>query len=127
MTAHVLTPQRLVEWARQVVEVPEPVTVGLWSRAASLLGRQALEETVDAFWRKTEPAMEHVSTRAQFLCLSQYLPDPALARDMNAAWLAFTHACHYHPYELPPTSGELLAWLETIDRMTKSVGPPEEP
>jgi hypothetical protein len=59
--------------------------------------------------------MAHVSTRAQLLCLRHYLEDPALARDIDATWIALTQACHYHPYEFPPTSGELLGWLERVD------------
>jgi len=31
------------------------------------------------------------------------------------AWIALTHACHYHPYELPPTAEELDRWLDAVE------------
>jgi hypothetical protein len=31
------------------------------------------------------------------------------------AWAALTHACHYHPYELPPTAEELERWLDAVE------------
>lgn len=66
--------------------------------------------------------MAHVSARAQLLCLRQYLEDPPLARDFDATWIALSHACHYHPYELPPTSGELVGWQERVDAATRVAG-----
>jgi hypothetical protein len=55
-------------------------------------------------------------TRAQLICLPRYLSEGPLAASVANTWAALTQACHHHPYELPPTIGELRRWLEITQR-----------
>ncbi len=36
------------------------------------------------------------------------------ARRAHQAWAALSRAAHFHPYELPPTRDELVAWDEVV-------------
>jgi hypothetical protein len=110
-----VTPAELLDAARMMVRQPRPGTAGLWSRAAALLGRQALEAELDELWSQTHPGIERASTRCQLLCLTGYLPDRRLAGRAAHAWAALTRACHHHPYELPPTADELERWLDAVE------------
>jgi hypothetical protein len=47
-----VTPAELLDAAWAVLRRPWPGTTGLWSRAASLLGRQALEAALDELWSR---------------------------------------------------------------------------
>ena len=65
--------------------------------------------------------------KAQLLCLPFYLQAPSpksqaddLARRVYA-WAGLSRACHQHPYELPPTSSELLGWLGVVEQLIVSV------
>lgn len=123
----------VVSAARNLMERTDPATAGLWPRATALLARQALEASLDDFWRVRAPGMEHCSTRAQLLCLPFYLQAPkpsspqalrvdeALAERVSYAWAGLSRACHQHPYELSPTSSELLGWLGTVEQLVEHV------
>jgi hypothetical protein len=89
-------------------------TRGLWPRAAVLLQRQALEVALKTYWSLKAPGVEDCSARAQLLCLGTYLRDESVARRAHQAWTALSRAAHFHPYELPPTREELLAWHEVV-------------
>ena len=107
--------------ARNLMERTDPATAGLWPRATALLARQALEAALDDFWRVRAPGMEQCSMKAQLLCLSHYLGDEHLAERVSYAWAGLSRACHQHPYELPPTSAELLGWLGTVEELVSHV------
>jgi len=112
----------LVTTARDLLERADPMTAGIWPRATALLARQALEGALDDLWRLRAPGLEHCSARAQLLCLPFYLPgDDKLAERVCYAWAGLSRACHQHPYELPPTSPELLGWLATVEQMVAHV------
>jgi hypothetical protein len=123
-------PRRRVHTAaRNLMERIDPATAGLWPRATALLARQALEAALDDFWRRRSPGMELCSMRAQLLCLPYFLqassPKPQaddLAQRVSYAWAGLSGACHQHPYELPPTSAELLGWLGTVEEFVADVG-----
>ena len=44
-----------------------------------------------------------------------------LAQRVSYAWAGLSRACHQHPYELSPTSVELLAWLRTVEHLIDRV------
>jgi hypothetical protein len=98
---------------------------GSWPRAVALLGRQALETALDRLWIQAAPGMESCSTHAQFLCLSTYLNDQALAAHVAHAWMALSRATHHHSYELSPSHDELARWLATIDEFIELTGTSE--
>jgi hypothetical protein len=100
--------------ARQLIDRSSSHTRGLWPRAAVLLQRQALEVAMKTYWSAKARGVEECSTRAQFLCLGSYLRNDPVARRAHLAWTALSRAAHFHPYELPPTREELLAWHDTV-------------
>lgn len=121
----------VVTAARNLMERTDPATAGLWPRATALLARQALESALDDFWRVRAPGMEQCSMKAQLLCLPCYLQasspksqavgEDHLAERVSYAWAGLSRACHQHPYELSPTSAELLGWLGTVELLIAGV------
>jgi hypothetical protein len=109
--------------ARTLLERASPETAGLWPRAAALLGRQALEMAVDEYWAVRRIPLEPLPTRQQMICLREYLDDADLAGGVHHAWNALSNACHQHPYELPPTAGELRGWFAAVEEFAGSVAP----
>jgi hypothetical protein len=107
--------RELLAHARAMVERPAATTAGVWPRAAALLARQALEVALKTYWSAKSSGTEDVSMRAQLLCLEEMLRDEDAVRRAHAAWSALSRACHYHAYELAPTSEELLAWCEDVE------------
>lgn len=108
--------QKLLTLAAGVINKPSGVMVGRWPRAAAALGRQSIEAALADFWRKNEPSLAESSYRAQLLSLPVYHNDPQLAREVSSAWGQLSRACHYHPYELPPTQQELQYLLGVVSR-----------
>ncbi|MCQ4082161.1 hypothetical protein NGB36_16480 [Streptomyces sp. RB6PN25] len=88
---------------------------GLRARAAAVLLRLALDETLDAFWRGISPAMTR-NGRSRMLCLQWYVR-PSVARHWHTTWAALSAACHHHTYELPPTPGEVRAWHQDVTEL----------
>lgn len=109
----------LLEAARTLVEQPSSETAGLWPRAAAVLARQALEETLDELWASRGPGMAECSRKAQFLCLPLYV-DPEVASAAYLTWTALSHAVHHHTFELGLTGAELGARLDTIAALRES-------
>jgi hypothetical protein len=100
--------------ARHLLDRASIDTRGLWPRAVVLLQRQAIEVALKTYWSAKARGVEECSTRAQFLCLGNYLLDQGIARRGHQAWTALSRAAHFHPYELPPTRAELLTWHDTV-------------
>ena len=117
----VLTPKQLLQHAYGLIEDPPAVFAARWPRAVALLARQALETSLEELWTKRNQKLAWASERAQLLCLPVALGDRRLAADAAVAWSGLSRACHQHPYDLPPTAGELTGWLETVDAMSRAV------
>ena len=100
---------------------PEGIMVDRWPRATAALGRQAIEDAMNAFWQGAEPSIADASMRAQLLSLPVYFPDEAMAESVSSTWAALSRYCHYHPYELPPTQAELESLLGVAIRFTAVV------
>ena len=111
----------LLDLARGLLQRADPRTAGLWPRAAALLGRQALEAGLDAYWEGRGVALAGCATRPQLICLRSYLPDASLAARVYHTWGALSDACHHHAYELAPTAGELGTLLETVGELLEAV------
>jgi hypothetical protein len=109
----------------------DPATAGLWPRASALLALQALEASLLGLWKRLTLDLQGCSMRTQLICLRSYLEDASLAARTGHAWSALTRACHHHPYELAPTSGELRSWFsvvsELIERAALSPDPRARP
>lgn len=96
---------------------------GAWPKAAALLTRQALEETVAAVWPDQLLSMRSANMTAQLISLPFFLADPDLGRRIRQCWHALSNVCHAHPYELAPTVAELTGWLEVVDQLIAATGP----
>jgi hypothetical protein len=117
-----LNGSNLIATTRQLLERADPMTAGIWPRASALLARQALEAALDDLWRRRARGLEMCSARAQLLCLPFYLPDDEeLAERVSYTWAGLSRATHQHPYELSPTSSELLAWIATVEQLISRV------
>lgn len=107
----------LLAMAESVMARARPETAGLWPRAAALLARQALEAALDEFWRERGLALDACPTRAQLLCLREYLPKER-AGEVYEAWAVLTRACHHHAYEVAPTVWELGVVTATVRKLS---------
>lgn len=116
-----LTAKELVAHAYGVLDDPPRVLEGRWPRAVAFLARQALELSLAELWQKRALKMGWASERAQLLCVEPVLGDAAVAAGATLAWNALSEACHAHPYDLPPTAGELAIWLEAVDSLRRSI------
>jgi hypothetical protein len=101
--------------ARHLLSRADPSTAGLWPRAAALLIRQALEESVDAYWTERQLPLDSLPTHAQLVCLRLMTPEGTRPAELHEAWGALSRACHHHPYELAPTAGELATWIDVVE------------
>ena len=113
----------VLQLARDLLKRADPSTAGLWPRAAALLTRQALEESVDAYWRARQLPLDSLSTQAQLVCLRMMTmtADKTLAARLHEAWGALSRACHHHPYELAPTAAELAAWIAVVEEFDREM------
>ncbi len=118
--AHRFLPIHLLNLARSIMRVPRADLVGTWPRASAILGRQALEITLDQLWAQAAPGVENASARAQLTCLPEYI-DPELASRIRYSWHVLSSACHHHAYELPPIESELNGWLDEVEALIAEV------
>ena len=68
-----------------MIQEQRPDLIGIWSRAAAILARQALEITLDHLWSNVAPGVENASMRAQLACLAGYI-DAQLASRIRYTW-----------------------------------------
>jgi hypothetical protein len=108
----------VLELARDLLSRSDPSTAGLWPRAAALLIRQALEESVDAYWTDRQLPLDSLPTQTQLVCLRMMTPDGSVPARVHEAWGALSRACHHHPYELAPTAAELAAWIAVVEEFS---------
>ena len=118
--AHRFLPVHLVNLARSIMHDPRDDLVGTWPRVSAILGRQALEITLDNLWAQVAPGVENASVRAQLTCLPEYI-DTELTSRIRYSWHVLSAACHYHAYELPPIAAELNGWLDDVEALIAEV------
>ncbi len=112
-------PGAALRLARELLSRGDPSTAGLWPRAAALLARQALEEAVDAYWQARRVPLDSLPTSTQLICMRMTAADAALPARLHEAWGALSRACHHHPYELAPTAGELVGWIDVVEEFAR--------
>ncbi len=106
---------QLLEQSRLLAEQAKGPDHRSWTRAAALLQRQALESLLYELWRKREPEMLEATTRAQLLCLREYLQgNEELAREVHFLWSVLSEAAHARELNLAPSRNELGAWEAAI-------------
>ena len=112
---------QLLTDARELLEDPWEPTAGRWPRAVALLARQALETHVDTLLEQHASGLSQASTRVKLLCLRDVL-DTATAREISLTWVSLSQACHHHPYDRPPTAGELRHDLTAVQAFIVETG-----
>jgi hypothetical protein len=103
----------LLDEAQREIDEFDPMTSGAWPHAAATLIRQALEHTLNAFWRVKAPGMLEASWRDRWVCLPAFLGERPQARAADFAWTALSDACHHRGYDVGLTQDELRAHLQT--------------
>ncbi|HUC57153.1 MAG TPA: hypothetical protein VMA95_07115 [Streptosporangiaceae bacterium] len=119
MTRTPLTPPELLDAAREMLAGAPARGLGERSRIAAFLARQALERRLTELWssRQETAGLGRSSGRSQLICLRTYLNgDVELAQEIRYAWVALSNACHYHAYDLTPTTAELSDLINTVAR-----------
>ncbi|UTI65195.1 hypothetical protein NBH00_03055 [Paraconexibacter antarcticus] len=111
----------LLRAALALLDEPEPDTATVWPRGAAVLTRQAIETTLDAYWRKTSSQMLFASAADRWVALPSYLGRDPVIRAAEYAWSALSEACHQRAYDVGLTEAELRAHLRTADAFREVV------
>lgn len=111
----------LLRAALALLDVPEPDTDTVWPRAAAVLIRQAIEATLDAYWKTRLPAMRYASVAEQWLALPAYLGHAPAIPAAEYAWSALSEACHHRAYDVGLTETELRGHLRAADDLRRLV------
>lgn len=116
-----MTPTELLQAARQILGHTGGLVPALWPRAAAILARHALETAVREMWtsRPGYESLAQSSMRAQLISLIDVV-DPSTTARASFVWSALSEACHYHPYDLAPTAGELSHWIDEVEQFLSS-------
>lgn len=119
LPARTLPTSELLSAADILLDPPDGTTLspGVRARAAAVLLRLALDETLDGFWRSVSPRMTR-NGRTRMLCLQWYVT-PSVARQWYTVWSGLSAACHYHTYALPPTPAEVRAWHQDVRELLR--------
>jgi hypothetical protein len=116
-----VTPAELLVLARRVMTIDDaPLGVNR-SLVAAILTRQALEETLDAFWQYQLPALMECSSRSQLITLAYYLKDPELAAEVTYAWYVLSAACHHSVIGLPAPVAEMAHLVDIVEHLWVTV------
>jgi hypothetical protein len=94
---------------------------GAWARGAALLTRQATEASLRELWSQTSPDLVRCPARIQLLCLPGAGLGAGIAREVRHTWSLLSGACHHHPYDVAPSSQELLQWIRVAARLDQVV------
>jgi len=121
-----VTPEYRLAAASRLLDQATPETAGLWSRAAALLARQALEQAVTTCLTRRHPVLPDTGYTAQLHALHAIVPAP-VAHRAAYVWSALSHATHHAGYELPPTQAALRGWLSTVDEIITALRPRPSP
>jgi hypothetical protein len=103
----------LVGLANRIFDGTVKVPGGRSARAAAVVARQALEESVDQRCADLIDGMRRASMRSKIILLRQ-LGDPEMGRKAQVAWAGLSNACHHHAYELQPPAAEVRSLLKLV-------------
>ena len=109
-----MTGAELVSAGLSLLDRSDPGLGPTWVRSASLLGRQALEQSLDSFWSSRSVALEDVSMKAQLACLPDYVGTEK-AGHVAELWGRLSEACHHRVVDTGPTGAEVREWLTGVD------------
>lgn len=84
-------------------------------RAAAILARQALEDTVNLL---SGDQLDQASMRSR-LIIMRVLGDRVAAELATTAWSGLSRACHHHAYELAPTVAEVGRLVDQVSTLVE--------
>ncbi|WP_326698310.1 hypothetical protein OG909_13835 [Streptomyces sp. NBC_01754] len=88
---------------------------GVRARAAAMLLRLALEQSLGDFWHGVAPGMTRTE-KHRILCLEAYT-NRGTARRWYLTWSALSGACHHRTHELPPSPAEIQGRLLEVNTL----------
>lgn len=92
-----------------------------WTRAATHLTRQALEDGLRRLWTaRGQLGLTASNQRTQLICLPFFL-DADLAARVAWTWQAASQAGHHHGYEMAPPADDVLTWISTVRELLAAV------
>lgn len=100
-----------------------------WNRAAAVITRQTIEQTLNRFWKVTAVDMQWANWAEKWAAAPAYFDAPAEARAVTQAhysWEALSEACHHRGYDLGLTEPELRAHLGVAIGFARAVGAREQ-
>ncbi len=113
MTTDQPTVERLITLAEGILDGTVPVPAGRAPRAAAVVARQCLEQSVTNRCDRLVPGLQRPTMRSQLILLTE-LDDRGIGKQALTAWDRLSQACHHHGYELQPTAGEVRYCLDLI-------------
>ena len=116
--------EALLRMSTMVLDRPD-VSPPLAARAAALMSRQALEQTLRDMLEQESVGLGQVTTRAQLLVLHSF--DAPAGETTAALWQMLTDACHHHPYELTPTPAEVATLVADTLTMVEHLAARDAP
>jgi hypothetical protein len=116
-STHHATAASLLGQARAILSGQHPVPRSQVARAAAIITRQALEDSVRELcngWGITDP---RANMRSKLVTM-RVLGDETTSELAATAWWGLCNACHHHAYELTPTAAEVRYLIDQVARLT---------
>ncbi|WP_458317930.1 hypothetical protein [Mycolicibacterium brisbanense] len=108
--------QALLARAHALLDSPDRTAVGNSARLAAFLGRQAVEELIDARCAVLCGVQVVVGTAKAKLAVLKSLDTTPAGEVLIDAWHQLTGFCHHHAYQLSPTVAEVRAQCAAVQR-----------
>ena len=118
-----MTHRELVMLARDLLHRRYRGLESVWPRAIAMLARRALESSIETYLFGSASVRTPFTT--QLIVLETRIP-PDIARRASITWAGLSRVCHYHGYELPPTTDELRSWIDEVDVVLSALDPEVE-
>lgn len=115
--AGAISPVEILNLSRAVLNGTHAIPTAHVSRAAALLARQALEDSINDLCDSAGASMRTARTRSRLVSL-RILVGNEVADLAAVAWGSLSNVCHHHAYELTPTAGEIQHLIDLVDRLT---------
>lgn len=99
-----------------LLDAPVSISPDSHLRAAAVLTRQTLEQTLAGYWVTTgDSGLPHAKMRHQLIVLTTMWRGAAhVAIDLESTWYQLTHACHAEFLRLGPTRDDILRAIDAI-------------
>lgn len=114
--------EHLLARAEALLDSPDRAAVGNSARLAAFLGRQAVEELIDARCAELTGLQVVVGTAKAKLAVLKSLDKTPAGPVLIDAWHQLAGFCHHHAYQLSPTVAEVRAQCAAVERDCLATG-----